>query len=75
MKGFTKVHRVQSNWKDTVRGKLLDEKCFFLNFCLVPLSWSPSESRLTTHGVYVVTHNLSLSFFKLFCRAQPIKLG
>ena len=30
MKGFTKVHRVPSNWKDTVRGKFLDGKFFFL---------------------------------------------
>ena len=26
MKGVTKVHRVPSNWKDTVRGKFLEDK-------------------------------------------------
>ena len=29
LKGVTKVHRVPSHWKDTVRGKFLDEKNFY----------------------------------------------
>ena len=29
MKGITNVHRVPSNWKDTVCGKFLDEPIFF----------------------------------------------
>ena len=50
----------------------LSISCFHFHFLSSPV-WLFLESRLTKHGVYPVTHNLS--FFKLFCRAQPIKLG